>query len=267
MRDFLSTYWLYIKTFFKSRAEYRIGFFLGMFANFYCYFITFATYWVIVSGLGNLGGWGFPDLSVLYGLSLITYATSGVLVWYTVYHMDKMITDGTLDTYLVRPCGILQQMIFQRFGDTFLGQILVSSIFLVMAFIQSETAFTWLKALYLAFALVGGILIQCASMILIGSMSFWTLRSAEFGRIIYYDIRSLTQYPISIFPKWIQFALTFVFPWAFINYYPSLILLEKVETTLEMICGMLSPLVGGVLLLVSLWVFKRGLKKYSGAGN
>lgn len=267
MRDFLSTYWLYIRTFLKSRAEYRVGFILGMFANFYCYFITFATYWVIVSGLGNLGGWSFPDLSVLYGLSLITYATSGVLVWYTVYHMDQMITDGSLDAYLVRPCGILQQMIFQRFGDTFLGQILVSSIFLIMAFAKSEATFTWMKALYLMFALVGGILIQCASMILIGSMSFWTLRSTDFGRIIYYDIRSLTQYPIAIFPKWIQFILTFIFPWAFINYYPSLILLEKVETTMELVCGMLSPLVGGFLLLISLGVFKLGLKKYSGAGN
>ena len=222
MRGFFSTYGLYIRTFFKARAEYRLGFILGMFANFYCYFITFATYWVIVSGLGNLGGWDFPDLSVLYGLSLITYAISGVLVWYTVYHMDQIITDGALDSYLVRPCGVLPQMIFQRFGDTFLGQILVSAIFLTMAFIRSETPFTFLKMIYLIFALIGGVLIQCASMILIGSMSFWTLRSTDFGRIVYYEIRSMTQYPLSIFPKWIQFALTFVFPWAFINYYPSL---------------------------------------------
>jgi len=126
---------------------------------------------------------------------------------------------------------------------------------------------TWYKLIYLIFAIIGGILIQSSSMILIGSLSFWMLRSAEFGDIVYYDIRSMTQYPLGIFPKWIQFILTFIFPWAFINYYPSLILLNKVETTMELLLGLLTPVVGAGMLVLSLWVFKRGLRKYSGAGN
>lgn len=267
MREFLSTYWLYIKTFFRSRAEYRVGFILGMFANFYCYFITFATYWVLVSGIGGLAGWGFEDLSILYGLSLLSYAVSGTLVWYTVYHMGEAITTGMLDMYLTRPCGILQQMIFQRFGDTFLGQIIVTILFLVVAFVNKIEILTGYKVIYLIFAIIGGILIQMASMILIGSLSFWILRSSEFGEIVYYDIRSMTQYPISIFPKWIRIILTFVFPWAFINYYPSLILLNKVETTMELVLGLLSPIIGGILLLVSLKIFQIGLKRYSGTGS
>ena len=267
MREMLSLYWLYIKTFFKARAEYRIGFILGMFSNFYCYFITFATYWVLVSGIGGIGGWEFEDLSVLYGLSLLTYAVSGTLVWYTLFHMGQAITSGKLDMYLTRPCGVLLQMIFQRFGDTFLGQIIVTIIFLIMAFINKAEVMTWYKIIYLMFAVVGGILIQTASMILIGSLSFWMLRSSEFGEIVYYDIRSMTQYPLCIFPQWIQFVLTFIFPWAFINYYPSLILLNKVENIMELVLGLMTPIVGILMLVLSLWVFKMGLRKYSGAGN
>jgi ABC-2 type transport system permease protein len=135
MREFFSTYWLYIKTFFKARAEYRAGFFFGLFANFYCYFITYSTYRVLISSLGNIGGWDFADLSMLYGLSLLTYSISGTLLWYTVYHMDRAITSGGLDMYLTRPLGVLRQMIFQRFGDTFLGRIIVTIIFLTMAVI------------------------------------------------------------------------------------------------------------------------------------
>ena len=267
MKDFFSTYWLYIKTFFKSRAEYRVGFILGMFANFYCYFITFATYWVLVSSLGGIAGWNFEELSVLYGLSLLTYAISGTLVWNTVYHLGQTITTGRLDIYLTRPYGVLQQLIFQRFGDTFIGQIVVTVIFLIAAFVNNAEVMTWYKAIYLILAIVGGTLIQVASMILIGSLSFWIQRSGEFGDIVYYQARSMTNYPLCIYPKWIQGVLTFVLPWAFINYYPSLILLNKVETTFELVLGVLSPVVGVVLLSVSLWVFKQGLKRYAGAGN
>lgn len=267
MQDFFSTYWLYIKTFFRSRAEYRVGFVLGMFANFYCYLITFATYWVLVSGIGGIAGWRFEDLSVLYGLSLLTYAISGTLIWYTVYHLGTSITDGTLDMYLTRPCGILRQLVFQRFGDTFLGQIIVTVVFLVVAFGKMVDILTWYKIIYLFVAIIGGVLIQMASMILIGSLSFWMLRTNELGQIVYYDIRSMTQYPICIFPKGIQFILTFIFPWAFINYYPSLILLNKFETTLEFILGLLSPFIGWGMLVFAVYVFKKGLKKYSGVGS
>lgn len=267
MIDFFSTYWLYIKTFFKSRAEYRAGFFFGLLANFYCYFITYATYWVLVQGLGNIDGWDFSDLSILYGLSLLTYSISGTLIWYTVYHLGETITTGGLDIYLTRPLGVLRQLIFQRFGDTFLGQIAVTVIFLVAAFVDKLDQMTPLLLVYLIFSIIGGVLIQSGAMILIGSISFWTNRSAAIGEIFYYDFRSITQYPLSIFPKWIQYILTYIFPWAFINYYPALILLNKAEQPSDLVLGMLSPVVGALFLLFSLFVFHMGLRKYSGAGS
>ena len=267
MKDFFSTYWLYIKTFFKSRAEYRAGFFFGIFSNFYCYFITYITYWVLVSGLGSIGTWDFSDLSILYGLSLLSYSISGTLLWYTVYHLGETITSGGLDTYLTRPLGVLRQMIFQQFGDTFLGQILVTVIFLVAAFSSKWERMTPLLFAYLVLSVIGGIFIQSGGMILVGSISFWTSRSEEIGEIFYYKLRSITNYPLVIFPQWIQWLLTFLFPWAFINYYPSLILLGKVETYSDLVLGLLSPAVGILFLLLSLLVFHCGLKRYSGAGS
>ena len=233
------TYWLYIKTF-KSRAEYRAGFFFGLFSNFYCYFITYSTYWVLISGLGNIGGWDFSDLSILYGLSLLTYSISGTLLWYTVYHLGGIITSGGLDIYLTRPIGVLRQMIFQRFGDTFIGQIIVTIIFLSIAIITKIGTVTPVLFGYFLFCVIGGVLIQAGGMILIGSISFWTKRSAEIGDIFYYDVRELTDYPLSIFPKWIQLVLTYIFPWAFINYYPALIVLGKTQSNYEFVLGMLS---------------------------
>ena len=267
MRQFFSTYWLYIKTFFKSRAEYRAGFFFGLFANFYCYFITYSTYWVLINGLNNIGGWDFSDLSILYGLSLLSYSITATLMWYTIYNLSGIVTSGGLDSYLVRPEGVLRQLIWQRFGDTALAQILVTIIFLTAALLSKMGTLTLIKILYMFLAIIGGVLIQCGGMILIGAISFWTKRSNEIGRIFYYDMRELTQYPLFIFPKWIQLILTYIFPWAFINYYPALILLNKTQHFSDWTLGMLSPIVGVLFVLLSLLVFNQGLRRYSGAGN
>ena len=104
-------------------------------------------------------------------------------------------------------------------------------------------------------------------MIIVGSLSFFIVKSTEIGDIFYYDMRDMTQYPIEIFPKVIQYILTFVCPWAFINYYPSLLLLDKVSSRYEFILGIIAPLIGVIMLLLSLLIFNYGLKKYSGVGN
>lgn len=267
MKAFLQTYWLYIKTFLRARAEYRVGFSLGLFSNFYCYFITYCTYWVLVKGVGTVDGWNFSDLSILYGLSLLTYAISGTLIWYTVYHLEEMITKGELDTYLTRPLGVMEQMIFQRFGDTFLGQIVVSALFLAVAFFTQANKITFVRGVYLVLSMIGGTLIQMGGMIFVGALSFWMKRSSALGGMFYYDFRNVTQYPLSIFPKWIQIFLTFVLPWAFINYYPALILTNKVQNNFELAMGLLVPVVGGIFFGVSLKVFNWGLRNYSGAGS
>lgn len=253
--------------FFKGRAEYRLSFFLGLFCNFYSYFITFATYWVLISGVGNIIGWNFSELSVLYGLSLLTYAISGTLIWYTAYNMSDLIQSGKLDMLLIRPVGVLKQMIYQRFGDTFIGQVIVSVIFLIVAFSKLSGRMSIIKLIYLLLCIIGGTLIQIASMIMVGSLSFFMIKSTEFGDIIYYDIRDMTKYPLEVYPKVIQIFLTFICPWAFVNYYPTLILLDKVTVNSQMILGWLSPIVGVGLFLLSLAFFQLGLKKYSGVGN
>ena len=217
--------------------------------------------------MGNIGGWDFSDLSILYGLSLLTYAISGTLIWNAVYHLGDTIIGGGLDIYLIRPLDILKQLMFQQFGDSFIGQIIVTMIFLVSAIIKKINQLTPLICLYLVIVIISGVLIQAGGMIIIGSISFWTKRSEELGDIIYYDIRSMTNYPLFIFPKWIQLGLTFVFPWAFINYYPSLIILSKAKNNFEMVLGVLSPVVGVIFLGLALFIFRKGLNKYSGVGN
>ncbi len=241
---------------------------MGTFANTYCYFITFITFWVIINKFTDIDGWGFKDISILYGLNLLTYAISGVLFWYSIYHLEQYVTSGQLDRALIRPLGIIPQLVCQRFGDTFLGQILVTLIFLVPAiWHQLAMDFSVLKVFYIIIAVLSGVLIQGGAVIFVGALSFKYLRSMGFGEIFYYQLRNFTHYPLSIYPGFIKIVLTFIFPWAFINYYPSLIITNRAGSTFDFVLGMLVPLVALLFFGLSVYVFNRGLRLYSSAGN
>ena len=64
-----------------------------------------------------------------------------------------------------------------------------------------------------------------------------------------------------------MYLLTYVIPWGFVNYYPSLILLDKTDSIMDYILGAMSVFIGVFVLVISKIVFNRGLKRYSGAGN
>lgn len=267
VRDFITTYFVYIKTFLKSRAEYKVSFVLGMLSNFYCYFITYMSYWVLVNGVDTIEGWDFSDMSILYGMSLLTYSVSGTLLWYSAYSLEDLIISGQLDIMLLRPQGMIRQMMFRRFGDTFLGQIVVTVIFLAVAFASRTELLNVQTMIYLLLAIIGGIFMQTGSMILFGAFSFWTMKSGALIDLLFYDLRNMTNYPLALYPKALRIFLTFVLPWAFINYYPTLFITGKNGTVYETVLGMIAPLVGVLWFLLAMVVFRLGLKHYTGAGG
>lgn len=244
-----------------------MNFWVGILANFITYFLAYISYWIITGQLSDIAGWEFSELCLLYGISLLTYALAGTLLWYSVYNLSGMIIRGTLDIFLTRPMGILRQLICNRFGDTFLAQIFVTVIFIVIATARrSDEMHAW-KVFYFILAVIGGTCIQAGGMIAIGALSFWTMKSEEVGDIFYYKLRGITRYPLCIFPLAVQKILTFILPWTFINYYPSALLFNKAETRFEAICGGLSPVIGIASLIISIKFFYIGLRHYNGAGS
>ena len=264
---FVVLYWKYICMFFRSRAEYKLSFFMGLVSNFYCYFITYITFWVITKKFHSIGGWDFNDISILYSMNLLTWAISGTLFWQSIYFLEQLVTTGGLDRFLLRPIGIIKQLVCSAFGYTFLGQIVVCFIFLGRAFFYISYKLTLLNVVYMIFAIIGGVLLQAGILIIVGALSFWIQRSTPIGQVICYDLRGLVNYPMNIYPRVIKIILTFIVPWGFVNYYPSVILLNKPESSSEIILGLITPFIGIFIFIMSLLIFNQGLKRYNGSGN
>ena len=110
------------------------------------------------------------------------------------------------------------------------------------------------------FSLIGALIIG-ALMTIFSITSFWTYRSNE---IIwsFYRIHTLTEYPISIYNKFIQIILTYILPFAFVAYYPTMCYLG-----LNTYMIYLSPIVAILLWIIAVILWNLALNKYRSTGN
>ena len=78
----------------------------------------------------------------------------------------------------------------------------------------------------------------------------------------------LSQYPIGIFARWLRGLVVFVFPLAFVAYFPALYILDR-DDTLGLPEGMryLSPLVAVVAVVAAGAVWRNAVRHYRSAGG
>ena len=74
-------------------------------------------------------------------------------------------------------------------------------------------------------------------------------------------------YPIDIFGSWFRVVVTGLIPVAFMNYYPALILLDKLNQNVGWWVGYLSPIVALLLVGMTAGVWHFALRRYSSAGG
>lgn len=93
------------------------------------------------------------------------------------------------------------------------------------------------------------------------------MRSTTIVDITIYAVRNFINYPISIYAKSVQFALTFLIPYAFVNYFPSTVLLGKEASFGIPALAFGTPVLGIVLFLLSIHVFYFGVRRYESTGT
>jgi len=72
------------------------------------------------------------------------------------------------------------------------------------------------------------------------------------------------RYPITIYNTAIQFMLSWIIPFAFASFYPTVQYLGRTEFQKEFF---LIPIVAAVLIGLALWVWGMGVRQYKSTGS
>jgi ABC-2 type transport system permease protein len=107
--------------------------------------------------------------------------------------------------------------------------------------------------------LAGGAIVYSFWLIL-ATLSFWFVR-VENILVIFQSVYEAGRWPVSLYPAWLRFGLTFLVPVAFAVTVPA----EALTGRLTWQTGLLAIGLAAALLVVSRVFWKVGLRNYSGA--
>ena len=245
----------------KKRMSYKLNFFLLCIAVAPIQIVQLFFSWVIISNFGKLGGWSFWEIAFLYSIMLINYSIAQVFFRHFRY-LDGYVIRGQLDLYLTRPNSLLFTLSFSELNIMELfSQLLPSVIVFCCSLRYLNIIWGVENIIILLLGIIGGSIICSCVFILIGLTSFWTYRIGGVADI-FFQLKLFLNYPLNVYGKEIIFFLTFIFPLAFINYYPVEQIL-KGETRR----GFLTFPISIFFVLVTRYIWKKALKRYNSSGS
>jgi len=260
--NYLKLYAQYFKTNVLRWVEYKTDFLIGIAAMFFTNMVTIVFISVIFMHIHEINGWTFPQLLFLVGLSQLAFGFWHVFLC-GLWGVEEYIRWGDFDRFLIRPANTLFQVIANWVDDDGIGNLLGGAVVLTIASSMLGLSWTAFNVLMLALSFVGGVLILLALTLIPATIAFWTTRSQSLMDIILHFTRFI-EYPIDIYASPIVLFLTFILPFAFINYYPAQIFLK---TGMHMQLAYLTPIVGVVCFAIAYSFWKIGIKNYSSVGH
>ncbi len=252
----------------RGRMQYRVDSLVATLAVFVREATNIVVIYLTLLKFDSINHWNINEMLFLFSILFLTYAIV-VALFADLRDFSCMIREGRFDRLIVRPRGILFQLILNNAdvlavcGHGTLGILL----FVISA---GKVGITWdiPTILYYVSAIIGGVLIQGGIFIIFSALSFYFVETGSIREIFYWNMRKFAGYPISIYNKLIQAIMIYVVPFAFVNYFPAQYLLRKEDMALYNDAYMyIAPLVGIGIYLVAYVFWRVSIRRYTSTGN
>ena len=247
--------------------EYRANFVMWFCFTIVYHGVALAALYVTMRQFPSMNGWDVRQMFFLYALWMTGHELHNAL-FFNVVTVPDYIREGRFDRFLVRPLDTLFQVLTVP-QQTVPDGLVLGIITLAFA---ASTARVHVDAAFLVFVpliAIGGALIDLGISLVVATVSFWFIRVDTLRWVVMSLEQDFTRYPISIYTRGVRIILTFVLPFAFMNYFPATYFLQKAETGLHLspAIGLLTPAVGLAWLVVAYAFWRVGLRHYQGTGS
>lgn len=217
---------------------------------------------VIFSQVDTLQGWAFADTLALMGVFLIVSALRGLFIgpgMETVAGLGQEVMTGAFDFVLLRPVHTQFLITFRTWRLFSLVDLALGVGVLVWAMQGSQIEAAAL--LLFAVALLAAVLAVYAVLLAMTALTFWS-PGLMLGWV-FDAIFQLARYPVSIYPPWLRFLLTWCVPVGVMTTIPAQAITG--ENVLWPVMGALGAALA--LTVGASWLFSRGLRRYSSASS
>lgn len=258
----MKLYFKYMGLHLKSQMQYPLSFFLMVLANFLISFTWFIGIYVLFLRFPQVEGFTFPQVLLCFSVVLMAFSLAESFGrGFDVF--PQMIANGQFDRALVRPRGLIFQVLASQLEWTRLSRLLQAA--LVLAYALPRTGILWApdRVLTLLLMVACGAVVFFCLFVIYAAISFFTLEGLEFMNILTDGGREFGRFPFSIYGREILAFFTYIVPLALFQYYPLLYLLGREQGLFYRF----APLFSLCLLLPTRLLWRLGLRHYKSTGS
>jgi ABC-2 type transport system permease protein len=248
--------------------EYRMDYFIRMISKIVGWGTGFIMIGVLLNKFNALGGWSTYEVIFLYALNVFCYSIAATFTMGPFSNLEKNIQLGEFDEVLIRPVNPLFYYASKKVSAGYTSNYILCIGLFILCIKALDIQMTPLTFLLFVVHILGGVLIHAAGFMMTCIPAFWFVKSRSIHNLFYKNMDSFLDYPITIYSKTVQVLLTFVLPYAFINFYPAQQFLGKGEQALfHPILQFLTPIIGIFLFILSYIFWTIGINSYKSTGS
>jgi ABC-2 type transport system permease protein len=260
----VANYFRLLWTFFRigliGEAAYRVNFFLQLFQSLLELATSLAGLAVVFSYTQTLGGWSPDEVLALVGVYFLVGGIIGLVIQPSMEELITSVREGTLDFTLTKPEDA-QLLVSLRTVDIWESlDVLMGAGVLITALVRLGEHLGVAQALAFGAMLFAGGVIIYSFWIILATLSFWFVRVENILEV-FQSMYEAGRWPISLYPGWLRFALTFIVPVAFAVTVPA----EALTGRLDALTVVGTVVLAAVLFATARILWKIGLRQYSGA--
>lgn len=250
----------YAKVLLASRGDFLTWLTAGLLFELSSLFFIFILYF----NIDNLNGWTVYELLLLKGIFLVPVGLAYFIFHGFIYDFsEKYIIRGRLTVTLIRPVNPYLMVLSENAGLSEISAPVIGLALIIISYINLDIVFNPMHILILLMTVACGTLIIGGIFTGIACLAFFMSTKAPLFEIIE-SLEETGQYPLTIYPGFIQVLITFVIPLGLVSYYPSSALLNIENPVIYL---WLLPLLAIVFFSTGYLSWKRGRLRYNGSAT
>jgi ABC-2 type transport system permease protein len=249
---------------FRAQLQYPASFFTQIFSVSLIGLLRIPSLLLLTYAFPSIGGWDFWQLAFMASIYFMAHGVHHGL-FFAFFNHRSMVWRGEFDLILVRPLSPVLQIMASSLNLSAIGEFIPGIVLLLLSASKVKVAWSPFNISYLIMVVVAGAVIEWAVNLIFMTFDFWLERTTLLW-IPDVFMRWASVYPIHIYGSILSVILTFVFPYAFIAYFPAQYFFQRYDVLFGQAYVYMTPLVALFAISVALLFWFQGLKRYQSTG-
>ena len=250
-----------------GQLSYRRSFLLEVVGRFVLTTLELVAVVALFQHIDALAGWTQWEVVYLYGMASLALGLSELFTD-GLNQMGELVRQGTLDGILVRPVSPLMQVLGRQCRPFHLGRALQGVLAMGLALASLGWVPTATGAAMLVVNVLATATVFAALFVAGAATQVYTVQSAEAFNAFTYGGVQMAQYPLPVYPRWLQGLFVFAVPVGFTAYFPAVALLGKPDVFgLGPAAPWLAPVVAALYFGLAVLWWRRALNHYQSTGS